>query len=76
MTEITAIEIRTPKIYEIIQALNPGHDLPYDEVHMHFLVIGFPGMAKTTIWSPSEIDETFDRIETGLRLTLNQLIKY
>lgn len=75
MTELTAIEIKNPKTYELIQTLEPRYDLPYEDVHLNFLVIGYPEPGKTAMFTPSEVAEHFDHIENGLQITLKQLIK-
>lgn len=75
MPEITAIEIKHPKTYEIIKALDPSYDLPYDDVHLNFLVIGYPEPGTIVLMTPETVAEHFDHIENGLQITLKQLVK-
>lgn len=75
MTEFTAIEIKHPKTYELIQALMPDFNPPWEEAHLSFLVLGYPEPGKTAWLTPAQVAEFFDHIENGLQITLKQLVK-
>lgn len=75
MTEFTALEIKTPEIYKLIQAINPEFTPPYAEAFNTFYVFGYPTPGQTTWVLPSQMPDFFDHIENGPQLTLKRFIK-
>jgi hypothetical protein len=57
MTEYLAIEIDTPKAFEVVKALDPIYkDLPYDDAHQCFMVLDFPSIGQHTLLRPDHLD--------------------
>lgn len=72
---VTAIEIKTPEIYEIVKNIDPTWDLAYEDVRLNFLVLGFPGPGENCLMTPQTIAEHFDHIENGPQIILKHLVK-
>lgn len=77
MTEYTAIEIKAPKIAQILKTLNPSlAELDYEkDLHLAFFVFDFPEPGTWTIVKPETFFEHFDSIENGMQIVLKQFIK-
>ena len=66
--EYTVIEIDTPKVFEIVKALDPTYkEISYEEAHQCFFVLDFPSAGAHTVLRPEHLD--------GFRLELMPHIK-
>jgi hypothetical protein len=55
--DYTVLEIDTPKVFEIVKALDPTYkEIEYEEAHNCFLVLDFPVAGSHTVVRPEHIN--------------------